>query len=90
MIETALIILAVLIPSATLAYWCARRHIGIAITIMAAIWVGFTLMMYSGMQHSIDWDWYLGALMFVSAPSAAGLFIAGTIGWIKGRKDIYA
>jgi len=56
---------------------------------LAAIWGGFTLWMILAMNSATGWDalGYVLGLMFLSAPSGAGVGVGALTGWLKQRSD---
>ncbi len=76
----------------TIAYFSGRARSASALIGTGLLWAGFTVWMFFGMQQSSGWDGlgYLIALLFLSAPAGAGFGLGGLIGWLRGRKDIYA
>lgn len=93
MIETVLLYRAFLpafVIAGGVAYVIGRARHGLALTVCVVVWSWFTLIAYSGMEHSIDWGWCVGVLAFVCAPGAIGIIVGGAIGWIKGGQDKHA
>ena len=73
-----------------LSHWLGKMRNGAALAVLGLIWAGFTAGMFFGMEQANGWDglWYILALMFVSAPSGAGLGLGSLIGWIRSERQL--
>ena len=84
--------LGVLLACGAAAYFAARRHSALVLTILGLLWAGFAGVMAVGLQQASGWDGlgYAIGLILLAAPAGAGLGIGGLAGWLRGKRMIHA
>ncbi len=73
-------------------YILGKAGNGMALGVMACLWILVTGGLLVGLEQASGWDGltYLAALFGLSVPSGLGSLIGGIIGWTKEADENYA
>lgn len=76
---------AIFLGALLLSFFFGKRHNKLGLSIMGALWAGFTGLLFFGMHKATGWEalGYAVFLIGVSAPIGVGGLIGSIAGWAK-------